>query len=209
MAWAAVGAIAPTAIALGSSLFGKKKRQNAPTKNTLSSGSQILGRYDEYVDDSGIKKQLGKFSDLSNMFGQEAQKSYLDTTEGMAFSNLINQNSNKQRDILRRDSGLMGLTDEAYLSGLGRINESEGSSLASLVSGADARRSNLRSQQMAALSQVLGGEQGLQNAAQNRFSSAYGLGSQLASAGLNSETQNNQGLMNLLGQFMGSMNIGK
>ena len=165
----------------------------------LKTQDKILGKYDEYVDESGVRGELSKFSDLAGMFGEQANRSYLDTTEGASFSRMIEEAGKKRRDRLRQDVGDMNLTQEAYLAGLGGINEQEGSSMNQLVSGADARRRALRSQQMQALSQVLGGEQGLMGSQQARFGQSLGAASSIYGQGAQMQQQSNQALMNAFG----------
>ena len=185
----------------GVSLYNAKKAREANKGQSIDTSKEILGNFNAYTDESGVKKEMSKFNDLSNLFGSEAKRSYLDTTEGKSFSSMIDKASKKKRDKLRQDSSMMGMTSESYLAGLNGINEQEGSSMNQLVSGADARRMNLRSQQMQALSQVLGGEQGLLQGQQNRFAQSYGIGGQIAGNAANAQAMSNQNAMNMLGTF--------
>jgi len=178
-------------------------------EESLDVGEEVLDRYEDRVDTTGVKTQLGRFSALSDMFGRQAQQSYLDSTEGAAFTNLIDQGAKRSTEQLGDSANLMNLTDEAYLSGLNNINRSKARGYGSLVTGADNRRRGLRSQQMAALSQVLGGEQGLMGAQQNRFAGAYGIGGGVYNQALNNEAlqrsyeaQNNQNLSGLGSTFL-------
>lgn len=178
-------------------LFNKIRKQYPG--RVLSTGQDILGQFDEYTDEGGVRGEMAKFSGLADMFGQEASRNYLDTTEGMSFSRMIEDASKKKRDRLRQDASMMNLTPEAILAGQGQISEQEGASMNQLVSGADARRRALRSQQMQALSQVLGGEQGLFGASHDRFMGSLGAAQGIQGQAQALQGQSNKSLMDLFG----------
>lgn len=147
-----------------------------------------------------FKGTLGKLSSLNELFNQQAGKSYLDTTEGKSFSSMIDERSRKNQMNLANTFNMSGGgTPEALLSGLGRINEQEGASLRDLVAGADQRRSQLRSGQMATLGQILSGQGNLISQKNNQASSALNF-----ATGTYGNAQNS--LANLQNQNMAQMN---
>ena len=202
MSWAAAvaGSVAVTGMVVDH--FGNKKKDKAAKKSVIDAykrSGEILGKFDARTDESGVRGEMSKYSRLADIFNTEGSRSYLDTTEGKSFSSMIDKASVKKRDRLRQDASMMGMSSESYLAGLNNINEQEGSSMNQLVAGADSRRMNLRSQQMQALSQVLGGEQGLFNASQSRFGQSYGIGGQIAQNAANAQAVSNQNAMNQIG----------
>lgn len=176
----------------------KKGRKNVVTR-ALDTGDQVLDRFQENVDDSGVRGELAKFRELAEMFGADAERSYFDTTEGKTFRNMIGQRSEESKQRLDQSAKNLNLTPEAYLAGLGQINEQEGDSLQSLVANADARRRSSRSQQLAALSRLLGGEEGLMRNQTQQVATAFGAGQQLSGRADANYQQNVQNLMNLFG----------
>lgn len=202
MSWAAAvaGSVAVTGMVVdGVNKNKDRKAAKQSVKDAYKRSGEVLGKFDARTDESGVRGEMSKYSKLADMFNTEGNRSYLDTTEGKSFSSMIDKASVKKRDRLKKDASMMGMTSESYLSGLNSINEQEGSSMNQLVAGADSRRMNLRSQQMQALSQVLGGEQGLFNASQNRFGQSYGIGGQIAQNAANAQAVSNQNAMNQIG----------
>jgi len=99
-----------------------------------------------------VYNQLGAngnvLSGMDSSLAQAMKKSYLDTTEGSAFMNKINQGAKDSKNKLRNDASLMGLSEEAYVASLGGINSAKGQATAGLAERADANRNNLMGQRM-------------------------------------------------------------
>jgi hypothetical protein len=185
----------------GVSLYNSKKARDASKGQSIGTSNEILNNFNKRTDESGVRGQMAKYSQLSDMFGQEAGRNYLDTTEGQSLSKQIERSSDRGRRSLTQNASMMNLSPEAYLKGLGQLNQSEGDSFRNIITGADNRRNMMRSQQMSALGQVLGAEQGLFGAQQSRFAQSYGIGSGIAQGAANAQANSNQNTMAMLGQL--------
>lgn len=158
LALAAISA-APGIISTISGATGRKKRER-----------DLMGKIQPYF---GQQEDVSKsYQDIFDMLGGEMGKSYLDTTEGMSFSNRIADRSDNQRRQLAGYGGVMGLSDEAVVEGLGGVNENEGMQLSQLVSNADQRRNRLRQERMQALGSREGSLNNLMNTRLGIFNTA-------------------------------------
>lgn len=156
-------------------------------------------------------EQLGEqYADLRNLDGQFAKqlgKSYLDTTEGKAILGNIRNNTRKSKDKLRNDSSLMGLSEESYIAGLGRINEAEGGATSGLAANANNNRANLRSSIMN-LKNMMGANAstraGINMNKANFTSNLYGNSFNAASGIMNQTDGRMQNQLNSFNQGMGN-----
>lgn len=130
-----------------------RKRRRQDLQQTSEQADLLFNTQLGKVKDemSGVDQSLAdlgnQYADLKNLDGSflnELKKNYLDSTEGSAILNNIKDQSRGQRTDLRNNSNLMGLSEEAYIAGLGNINKGEGQATASLASNANNNRANLR-----------------------------------------------------------------
>jgi hypothetical protein len=147
-------------------MMGQKKRikNNEPYQAYKSA----MGMLDE--SDAETEAQLGQ--------------NYLDTTEGAAIAGRIKQQSMDQRDAINDSADFAGVSDEAKLAGIGKVNESEAMGVSALMSNADRRRQMLlaqrdanRTRRLQSLSQAFNMEQairGQNQAAMGQLSRALG-----------------------------------
>jgi hypothetical protein len=118
------------------------EQANTLYNTQMGNVSGSMEGYDEALGDLG--DQYGDLKNLDKSFMNGLTKSYMDTTEGSAIMERIRGNTRKSKDKLRNDSSLMGLSEESYISGLGKVNEAEGTATGNLASNANANRANLR-----------------------------------------------------------------
>jgi hypothetical protein len=193
---------------------GKRARKQARQMRDIAKSGVKEGR-DMY---SGLyNKDIGDIDQglgfLQRMYGQltnDAGRSYLDTTEGKAFQSNIKRNSRQAKDRLRNDASLMGLSDEAYLAGLGNVNENQALSFRDLITGSDQRRANLNNQRQGILGQILSGNLAQANLKGDAEKMALNYGGMLSGAaqqGYNTSMQqsnaNTQALGGLFSAFLG------
>lgn len=199
MTWVAIAVgVGGAGISTIAGNVGARKQADRQVKQQGRMAGDILNQYGNATgkETAAMNGTLGQFSNLSDLFGQQASKSYLDTTEGMAFSSMLDERSRKNKDRLANDMNNMGGTQEAYLAGLGQINEAEGSATRDLVAGADQRRNQLRGMQMQSLSQLLNGQSNMLSQKNNQVNSAYGRAGNI----FNGVNANSMAMMNGMNQ---------
>lgn len=168
---------------------------------------QVSGAAEKYLtslndftsgEQDAVKGSIGDIKSLYDVFEQQTNKSYLDTTEGKSFQSMIDERSRTNKDQLKNDVSMMNGTPEAYLAGLDQINKQEGSSLRDLVSGADQRRSQINNQKSGLLSMILSGNQNLLGAKTGQVNTAYGYGSNTVNSANAQFQQQMQNILNAL-----------
>jgi hypothetical protein len=128
---AAAISAAPGLITGGLGALDMKKRRNRIKDEYGGVTDQMQGVADNYSKDiGGIDSELGT--------------NYLDTGEGNMFLQSIQNSGNQGRRSLMNNAGLMGLSDEAFVKGMGNISQVEASSISGLNQGATARRMGLQ-----------------------------------------------------------------
>lgn len=140
---------------------------------------RLQNNYGQIGDQFG---QLGdQYGQLNNQFGNqiyginsELGQSYLNTAEGSSFANRIGNTATNQRRSLGNMAGLSGISDEAFVSGLGRINQGEGQAMSNLSQNAEQRRRFLLSMRSQLGNQRMNALQGRGNALGNQFNIARG-----------------------------------
>lgn len=195
--------------AIGSSLIsnsGTKKRAKRDTKNIGKLADQTLTNLSGYTEDERerVEGGLDKISSLSDVFGKEANRNYLATTEGKSFTSMIEENQRKGLSNLNNSASQLNLTPEAYLAGLGQLNQKEGSSMRDLVAGSDQRKNQLRGMQLSSLGQYLAGSNALLGNKTGMAGTAYGHASNVY--GRSQATQQQQGAANSQ-SFANMMNL--
>jgi hypothetical protein len=139
------------------SLKNQRRRQNAQADSTLNLTNKLFGGATD-----AMGGDLSRLSNTYNQFGLTANKlrgldrtlaaqmgkSYLDSAEGSSILEGIKQGARDSKNKLRNDASLMGLSEEAYVAGLGGINKSKGNATASLAGNANAFKNNLMNQRM-------------------------------------------------------------
>lgn len=200
MSWVAVAVGGGTLLTGVAGNIGKNKRAEKQAKGIEKMADRTIGKLTGYTgtERGNVRDSIGQIQSLADVFGQQANTSYLDTTEGASFSSMIDDRSKKNKNKLREDMNLMGGTHEAYLAGLGRINEQEGASFRDLVAGSDQRRAQLRGAQSGLLSRVLSGQEGLLQNKTNIAQSAYGMGANMHNQ---SQARNDAMMNNVNGAF--------
>jgi len=85
---------------------------------------------------------------LNDIFQRQAQGNYMDTPQAQSFVELMRRNSENQTNNLMNSAANSQMTDEAKLTGIGRINQNESAGLGNLAMQADSYKQNaLRNQQ--------------------------------------------------------------
>lgn len=189
-----------------------RKNRREDLKQTTQQADQLynsmLGKVSGNMDgiDQALKDLGLQYADLKGLdkqFGSALKKSYLDTTEGQAIMNKINQNTEKSKNKLRNDASLMNLSEESYVAGLGKINEAEGQATGNLAANANANRANLRGSMMN-LKNMMGANastRGGMNLNKANFkSNLYGNSFNAASGIMNQTDQRMQNAMNSFSQ---------
>lgn len=153
---------------------GVKKFGNSQRKKRAEAGERGQGIFtdatkegvgyfnDMYADDYDlIQSGIGNFKNLAGEISNEAANPYLNSVEGKAFSNQINENTDKSRQRFSNAASSLNLSDEAVVAGMNNINQTEGNSFRGLSANATQRQNLLRGQKMSALAQILTGQNSL------------------------------------------------
>ena len=94
---------------------------------------------------SAVGQPLSELETLGQLFRQQAMTPFSQTVQGQGLVDIIEGQSEQAQERLAEQSDLLGLSDEAYLSGTQQIADSEQKRLQSLFSvGESARQNALR-----------------------------------------------------------------
>ena len=148
-------------------------------------------------DAADIDADLGKLTKFDNYLAGLQNTSYMDSIEGKAIVNQLDNNQQSQLNKLGDISSLHNFTAEAKLAGMNNINKNTAGAMAGLAGQAGARRSNLTNQRYTSLSNLFNSEWNAKNQAAN-------VSNQMAQNLYGQNAQNVAGMQNLAGQ-MGSM----
>ena len=188
-----------------------KKQTQFMANQSMQIGDDLFNRFMSAAA-PGLRDSRNATKGLNQLFAglkKERATDYFDTTEGRGMEKMMSRASDEQRENLAHTSNLMNLTDEAVISGLGRINKTEGNALAGLAAGSDARKNRLTQQMQSTLGQI--GAQGLARAGMTSgmYGNAFGnaaniLGSAMGNqqANMNANSANMNALLQMIPLFV-------
>lgn len=212
-----LAALSPGALAIreiGRGQRRRRKNEGDRVKNIFTGSVEegINMFNDMYADDyEAIQSGIGNFSKLASEISQEEANPYLDSVEGKAFANQIEENTDISRQRFSNAASQLNLSDEAVVAGVNNINKAEGDSYRVLSANATRRQNQLRGQKMSALAQILAGQNNLLGKKMNASGQGINYGAGAAGAynqgfGLeaNRQAANTQAFTNLLASVLGS-----
>ena len=127
--------------------MGLKRRQRKIAEYSATIQDDMLGTSQATQRKflSAVGQPLSELETLGQLFRQQAMTPFSQTVQGQGLVDIIEGQSEQAQERLAEQSDLLGLSDEAYLSGTQQIADSEQKRLQSLFSvGESARQNALR-----------------------------------------------------------------
>mgnify|MGYP001333247420 CR=1 FL=1 len=124
--------------------MGLKRRQKKLNELSATIQQDMLntarGTQSQFL--SAVGQPLSELETLGQLFRQQAMTPFSQTVQGQGLVDIIEGQSEQAQERLAEQSDLLGLSDEAYLSGTQQIADSEQKRLQSLFSLGESSRQN-------------------------------------------------------------------